>query len=52
LDAARAAATAKAGEVALGKDPALELREARNRTKKTVSAAVEGYGLYPAAEAY
>jgi integrase len=43
LDAARAAATAKAGEVARGKDPALELREARNRTRKTVAAAVEGY---------
>ena len=43
LDAARTAATAKAGEVANSEDPALELREARNRTKKTVAAAVEGY---------
>jgi integrase len=43
LNAARTAATTKAGEVANNKDPALELREARNRTKKTVAAAVEGY---------
>jgi integrase len=43
LDAARKAAKAKTGKVALGEDPALELREARNREKKTVEAAVEGY---------
>jgi integrase len=43
LDAARKAAKAKTGKVALGEDPALELRETRNREKKTVEAAVEGY---------
>src|ERR1700733_116996 len=43
LDAARKAAKAKTGKVALGEDPAIELREARNRARKTVERAVEGY---------
>jgi integrase len=43
LEAARDAAKAKAGEVAKDGDPALEAREARNRIKKTVARAVEGY---------
>jgi integrase len=44
LDAARTKATALAGEVAQWRDPAADLRVARTREKRVVSAAIEGYG--------
>jgi integrase len=43
LDAARAAATAKAGEVALGRDPAAERRKERTRKRRVVSAALDDF---------
>jgi integrase len=43
IDAARAAAKAKAGEVALGADPAAVLREERNRERRMVSKALDEY---------
>jgi integrase len=45
LDAARAAATAKAGEVALGKDPAAERRDERTRERRVVSRALDEFEL-------
>jgi integrase len=45
LDAARAAATAKAGEVALGKDPAAERRVERTRERRVVSRALDEFEL-------
>jgi integrase len=46
LDAARAAATAKAGEVALGKDPAAERRIERTRERRIVSGALDEFELH------
>jgi integrase len=46
LDAARAAATAKAGEIALGKDPAAELRVERTRERRIVSRALDEFELH------
>ena len=43
LDAARTAARAKAGEVALGSDPAAVLRAKRSRERSTVSAALDEF---------
>jgi integrase len=43
LDAARTAARAKAGEVALGADPAADLRVERSRERRIVSAALDDY---------
>ena len=43
LDIARAKATALAGQTAEGKDPSAELRKARTREKRILSAAIEGY---------
>lgn len=45
LDAARAAATAKAGEVALGKDPAAEQRVERTRERRILSRALGEFEL-------
>jgi integrase len=45
LDAARAAAMAKAGEVALGKDPAAERRSERTRERRIVSRALDEFEL-------
>ena len=43
IDAARAAAQAMAGEVALKQDPATDLRDERNRERRIVSAALDDY---------
>jgi integrase len=43
LDAARAAARAKSGEIALGRDPAVERRVERTRERRIVSAALDEY---------
>jgi hypothetical protein len=43
IDAARAAARAKAGEVALGSDPAAALRDERNRERRVMSAALDAF---------
>jgi integrase len=43
LDAARTAARALAGEVALKKDPARDLREERNRERKVLARALDQY---------
>ena len=43
LDAARTAARAKAGEVALGADPAADLRGERSRERRIVSAALDEF---------
>ena len=43
LDAARAAARAKSGEIALGRDPAVERRAERTRERRIVSAALDEY---------
>jgi integrase len=43
LDAARAAGRAMVGEIALRKDPAVELRDERNREQRRVSKALEDY---------
>jgi integrase len=43
LDAARAAAKAMVGEIALKKDPAMELRNERNRERRIVSRAFDDY---------
>jgi integrase len=43
LDAARAAAKAMVGEIALRKDPAVELRSERNREQRRVPAALDDY---------
>ena len=43
LDAARAAAKAMVGEIALKKDPAMELRCARNREQRRVSIGLDDY---------
>jgi integrase len=43
LDAARVAARATVGEIALKKDPAMELRDERNREQRWVSRALDDY---------
>jgi integrase len=43
LDAARAAAKAMVGEIALRKDPAVELRSERNREQRRVPGALDDY---------
>jgi integrase len=43
IDAARTAAQAMAGEVALKRDPARDLRTERSRKRQIVSAALDGY---------
>src|SRR4029077_19661073 len=43
LDAARAAAKGMVGEIALKKDPAMELRDERNRERRIVSRALDEY---------
>ncbi len=43
IDAARAAAQAMAGEIALKKDPAMDLRDERNRERRIVSRALDDY---------
>jgi integrase len=43
LDAARAAARAMVGEIALRKDPAVELRSERNREQRRVPGALDDY---------
>jgi integrase len=43
LDSARAAAKAMVGEIALKKDPAMELRDERNRERRIVSRALDDY---------
>jgi integrase len=43
LDAARAAAKVMVGEIALKKDPAMELRDERNRERRIVSRALDEY---------
>jgi integrase len=43
LDAARSAAQALAGEIALKKDPAADLRDERNRERRLVSKALDEY---------
>jgi integrase len=43
LDAARAAARAKSGEIALGRDPAAERRAERTRERRIVSQALDDY---------
>jgi integrase len=43
LDAARAAAQAMVGEIALKKDPAMDLRDERNRERRIVSRALDDY---------
>ena len=43
IDAARAAAKAMVGEIALRKDPAVELRSERNREQRQVSRALDDY---------
>ena len=43
LDATRAAAKAMVGEIALKKDPAMELRNERNREQRRVSKALDDY---------
>jgi integrase len=43
IDAARTAAQAMAGEIALKKDPATDLRDERNRERRNVSRALDDY---------
>jgi integrase len=43
LDAARAAAQAMVGQIALKKDPAMDLRDERNRERRIVSRALDDY---------
>lgn len=46
LDAARTAAQAHTGRIALGADPAADIREERTRERRVLSAALEGYEAF------